>query len=101
MRQDGQSGPGARARLLEKVLALEERKGFQDTAVAGGLERFAARQLAGLDGPLASARGLLAGYGRLDPAARADRVARVRALLDGRSASARAPLADRPAAPAA
>ncbi|HET9014822.1 MAG TPA: ATP-dependent DNA helicase RecG [Thermomicrobiaceae bacterium] len=69
--------------LLRKVLALEVRKGFQDTAVSGGLSAFVARQIqtnAQAD-RLAALVPLMADYARLDPSERRRRVERVQAAL--------------------
>ncbi len=69
---------------IGKTLALEERQGHRDRAVAGGVARYAGAQLAGLrgrlptrdaDDRLAHILGLLRDYGALDPPARRARLA--------------------------
>ncbi|MBC7220338.1 ATP-dependent DNA helicase RecG [Candidatus Bipolaricaulota bacterium] len=78
---------GARRALVARVLSLEREKGFADTAVLGGLERFVSRHVP-------EARPLIAGYAQLDPPSRAKAVERVeRWLADPSSARPREPLA--------
>ncbi len=76
------------ATVIRKMFALEARKGFQDTAVSGGFERYFAgleRQSGNISteerwiSPLAS---LFDGYSELDPDARKDRLQRARAILE-------------------
>jgi ATP-dependent DNA helicase RecG len=91
--------------LLRRILELEKRKGFQDTAAAGGLERLVARNLLGwlAEFPSQKARlqelaALFRGYADRSPAARAELVEKALAVLDG-SASVPAEQARRPARP--
>ncbi|MCM8749044.1 ATP-dependent DNA helicase RecG [Thermomicrobiaceae bacterium CFH 74404] len=76
------------ALLLEKVFALEERKGFQDTAVTGGLAALLARNAGtwltarpALAATLRRLSELLDDYAALAPAERARRIAAARQLL--------------------
>ena len=86
--------------IVRKVLTLEARKGFQDSAVGGGIERFLTGFATRLDGkvearPLAR---LFAGYNRLPVEQRRERVVRAQRYLDGRL---QAPPAAREPAPEA
>ncbi|MDI3339024.1 MAG: ATP-dependent DNA helicase RecG [Sphaerobacter sp.] len=78
-------GPSDPLGLLSKILALEARKGYQDTAVTGGLAAFiAAHARAGrADGPLAELARLFADYHQLSPDQRRARVAQAERLLRG------------------
>ncbi len=74
--------------LLAKVFALEERKGFQDTAVAGGLAALLARNSAtwiatqpSLKATLRRLSELLDDYASLSPVERARRIEAARKLL--------------------
>lgn len=77
--------------LLLKVLALEDRKGFQDTAVAGGLQRLVEHQAGripggadrGIPGPLSELVRLFTGYADLTPGERRARVVQARRIIDG------------------
>lgn len=60
--------------VLDKVLALERKKEFADTAVVGGLEDFVARHVP-------EAAHLVSGYGHRDPASRAQAVAELERWL--------------------
>lgn len=71
--------------LLLKVLALEDRKGFQDTAVAGGLQRLVENQAGradhGVSGTLGELCRLFAGYADLTPEERRTRIAHARRII--------------------
>jgi ATP-dependent DNA helicase RecG len=76
--------------LLKRVLALEERKGFRDSAATGGLERFAANiaSRASRDGSppnrtVTAVAGLFRGYAGLSPAERRKRVDDAMRALSG------------------
>ncbi len=91
--------------VLHRVLELEHRKGFQDTAAVGGLERFLARNLPVWAAQEPALRPLLEeiativrGYAERSPRERATMVQRALRVLDGRSS---APVhSDRPSGPA-
>ncbi|HET7037097.1 MAG TPA: ATP-dependent DNA helicase RecG [Thermomicrobiaceae bacterium] len=70
--------------ILRKVLTLEARKGFQDTAVGGGIERLLAGFASRLDGKAQPLSRLFAGYSRLPVEQRRERVVRAQRFLDGR-----------------
>ncbi len=84
------SGTG-QIQLLTKVLSLEDRKGYQDTAVAGGLQRLvenqASRMLDGANRGIPELLGelcrLFAGYADLPREERRARVAQARRIIDG------------------
>jgi ATP-dependent DNA helicase RecG len=94
MSQNSTNSLNDRLELLLKVLRLESRKGFDDSAVSGGLEAFIRRSAseADLSGDGASVLdrliGTFEGYGDLPAAERASRVSTAEQLLtasDGRS----------------
>ncbi|MGA7672726.1 MAG: DEAD/DEAH box helicase, partial [Nitrolancea sp.] len=75
--------------VIKKMFALEARKGFQDTAVSGGFERY----FGGLhtktrhgdlieDERIARLASMFAGYGELDQASRRERLEQARAILE-------------------
>ncbi len=95
--------------LLRRILELEKRKGFQDTAAAGGLERLVTRNLPGWLAEFPSQKvrlqqlaALLRGYADRSPAARAELIEKALAVLDGEailpSEQARRPARPRAAA---
>ena len=100
-------GSGDPLGLLRKILALEDRKGYQDTAVAGGLANFVAVQARAHrpgsgDGhaaeTLAALVRLFRDYDQLSTEERRERVAQAGRLLQ--RAAARPPRAAAPAPPA-
>ncbi len=81
------------ATVIKKMFALETRKGFQDTAVSGGFERYfdglTRQSNGGTSGDVRISRlaSLFEGYGHLDPEARRERLQRARAILEASSTS--------------
>lgn len=75
--------PDARE-TMRKVLTLEARKGFQDTAVTGGLERFVAGFAPRLDATGAHLRRVVAGYRELSADERRRRITQAQLILEGR-----------------
>ncbi len=73
--------------IIRKMLALEARKGFQDTAVSGGFERYFVgleHRISVAESPSARISGLIAlfdGYGSLEPSERQQRVKRALTVL--------------------
>ena len=80
--------------IIRKMLALEARKGFQDTAVSGGFERYFVsleHRISGAGSPSARISGLIAlfgGYGSLEPSDRQQRVERALSVLGSATSSA-------------
>jgi ATP-dependent DNA helicase RecG len=97
--QPAAAGGEARLRRLRTILAQERAQGCRDRLVIGGL----AGLVANLTGALAQGapaaaqahlrrlRALVAGYGALAPAARAERLAAMSEALEGLAAALRAP----------
>jgi ATP-dependent DNA helicase RecG len=91
------------AALWRKMFALEARKGFLDSAVSGGFERYFAGQSAsnGSADRIADLRQLFAGYARLEPGQREQRIEQALALLRSDQPRSKAPVVEvrRPAPP--
>ncbi|MFH1650594.1 MAG: ATP-dependent DNA helicase RecG, partial [Chloroflexota bacterium] len=89
---------------LEKILELEHRKGYHDTAVIGGLDKFLKQWSGQVSGQLARP-GLLrdfqriigTGYASLTPSQREQWVAQLRAFMAGASPESPPPVAKSPA----
>lgn len=88
----------ARLAVFDGPLSLEQRQGYTDTAVVGGLAGFIERQCSRLgqalggNGVRAAVRDLtdlFADYGALEPRERAERIARARQILDAIGAGER------------
>ena len=84
--------------VFDGPFSLEQRQGYADTAVVGGLAQFVHRQCSRLVGAAGDAgvreacaglTGILADYGALDPGQRAERIARAREILEDVGAGAR------------
>ncbi len=76
--------------VFDGPFSLEQRQGFADTAVVGGLAQFVRRQCSALGGAAgdngihaacSDLTELFADYGALDPSERAQRIARAREIL--------------------
>ncbi|HVX30655.1 MAG TPA: hypothetical protein VHA53_09270, partial [Nitrolancea sp.] len=68
--------------IWRKMFALEARKGYLDTAVSGGFERyFAGQPTTAADGAVPELRKLFTGYARLDAGQREQRIEQAQALL--------------------
>jgi len=90
--------------LWRKMFALEARKGYLDSAVSGGFERYFAGQSAASNGSadrLAELRRLFAGYAGLGASQRAQRIERALTLLHAGETQRATPVAEakRPAPP--
>jgi ATP-dependent DNA helicase RecG len=83
--------------LWRKMFALEARKGFLDSAVSGGFERYFAGQQAVANGSgerVAELRRLFAGYARVDARERERRIEQALAILDAGRPPREASVAD-------